>query len=256
MSRQWGAFILIGIALWWLILVFKRREVSWRLLIPGLAASLIALTLGGWFYLAQFSNTGTILAFNRPADTAPKPITFFTGLGGHNLFAYPFSPGYDGQAIPIFYTEIWGDYFGYFHLQRPPIASPVPASVLSYMGRVNAVSLLPTFILLIGLAFGGYSIFRSLRASPSDEGLSYSLFTLCTVVSIIGFIWFLVRYPSSDADTAKATYLLQIFPCLCLLTAAWLTTLRRRWTIGFKGMVILLVLVAVHNSLMYFSRIN
>ncbi|HVU13501.1 MAG TPA: hypothetical protein VHD90_19615 [Phototrophicaceae bacterium] len=256
LSRQWGIFILIGVALWWVLLLVKRRQTGLRLIVPGLAASLIALILGGWFYLGLLVNSGTMLAFNRPADTAPKPITFFTGLGGSNLFTYPFSPGYDGQALPIFYTEIWGDYFGYFYLQRPVVAVRYPASVLSYMGRVNALSLLPTLLLLIGLVYGIYRLIRSLATTLDDKALIVSLLTSVTLISIVGFIWFLARYPSGDADTAKATYLLQIFPCLCLLTAVWLTVIRRRWPILFNVLVLLLIVVAVHNDLMYFSRMN
>ena len=108
LSRQWGVFILTGVTLWWMVLIFRQRQLGLRLLVPGLAAGVIALLLGGWFYLALSAQTGTVLAFNRQGDTAPKPASFFTDLGGEALFRYPFSPGYDGAALPIFYTEMWG----------------------------------------------------------------------------------------------------------------------------------------------------
>jgi hypothetical protein len=147
LSRQWGALVLLSIGLWWMLLFLRRRQFAAQLLPIGIGASIFAAIIGGWFYAALMVQSGSILAFNREADAAEKPAMFFTGLGGEKLFSYPFSPGYDGQAVPIFYTEIWGDYFGYFYLQRPLIPSRFPAGTMNYMGIVNAVSLLPTGVL-------------------------------------------------------------------------------------------------------------
>lgn len=249
LSRQWGVLVLLGVVLWWVILMLRQRIVALCLFYPALAGGAIAVMLGGWFYLAMIQQTGTTLAFNRPPDPDGKPPAFFTGLGGEQLFTYPFSPGYDGQAVPIFYTEIWGDYFGYFHLQRPPIPSRMPPDALGYMGRVNLVSLFPTLIFLIGLGYGIYTTIRfPIRAD-------ISLFTLCVITSLMGFVWFVASYESGDADTAKATYALQIFPLLCLLTGDALNVLQQRRRSLFYLVVVLLTAVAIHNIPMYFSRI-
>lgn len=252
LSRQWGALVLVGVGLWWLIFALARQPAVRRLLWPGLGAGLIALLLGGWFYLALLANTGSALAFNRAPAAEVKPADFFTGLGGDELFTYPFSPGYDGQALPIFYTEIWGDYFGYFHVQRPPIAAPLPAELLAYPGRVNFVALLPTLFLLAGLGDGLRRTLRLRQAQAAAPGL----LTIVTAASLAGFVWFLARYPSGDADTAKATYVLQIFPLLALLGGALAESLQRRSPAGFRLLVILLAGVAAHTSLMYFSAMN
>jgi len=226
------------------------------LVFPGLIAAALALIVGSWFYLAMAAQTGTILAFNRPSDASQKPAMFFTGSGNGQLFTYPFAPAYDGQVLPIFYTEIWGDYFGFFYLPRPTLSYRVPISAVSYMSQVNWLSILPTLILIGGLLYGVRQVINLFLTRPSERTVVYSLFTSCTVTSIVGFVWFLARYPSLDADTAKATYVLHIFPPLCLLAADMLYVLQLKWPRLFQLVIILLTSIATHNILMYFSRIS
>jgi hypothetical protein len=256
LSRQWGALVLAGAAVWYVLLILRQKSLAKQLLLPGLVAGLITIVLGGWFYLALATQSGSVLAFNRQADTAEKPISFFTGLGGANLITYPYSPGFDGQAIPIFYTEMWGDYFGYFYLERPPIPSRFPPSAVTYLGLVNAVSIIPTLVLVAGFIYGIIQIIRFLFSTPVENTTIHSLFFLCIAASLAGFIWFLIRYPSRDADTAKATYLLHVFPLLCLLAVALMQHVEQRWPKLFRGICISLVIVAIINFPVFFPRIS
>jgi hypothetical protein len=159
-------------------------------------------------------------------------------------------------VLPIFYTETWGDYFGFFYLPRPTLSYRVPMSAVSYMSRVNLLSLLPTLVLISGLIYGIYRTIRLFLAQPAEKDIAHSLFSLCIVASVVGYGWFLARYPSLDADTAKATYVLQIFPLLCLLSGDLLYWVQQRWPRIFQVLMIVLVIIATHNILMYFSRIS
>ena len=222
---------------------------------------MIALTLAGSYYLAIARQTGTALAFNRSAGISDAgaqtdPPGFFTGLGGGKLFTYPVDPGLYGQAIPAFYSEIWGDYWGYFYLPRPPIAALIPADATTYLGAVNAVSLLPTLILIGGFLYGGFQLIRLLANHPIAYSLPDSLFVLCIAASLIGFVWFLVHYPSDNADTAKATYMLQIFPLLSLLAGQGVDRLAERWPRAITVVAIALIGVAIFNLPMLFTRIG
>jgi len=261
LSRQWGVLVLAGIALWWIVLAVRERSFARRLLIPGVVAAVIALTVAGSYYLAMARQTGTALAFNRSAGTSDAgahfdPPGFFTGLGGGNLFTYPVSPGLDGQAFPVFYSEIWGDYWGYFYLPRPPIYALLPADAVRYMGTVNAVSLLPTSILFAGFVYGALQLGRLLINRRTAYSIPDALFTLCILASVLGFGWFLVHYPSDNADTAKATYMLQIFPLLCLLSGQAIDRLATRWPKASVVLLIALVFVAVFNLPMLFTRLG
>ena len=256
LSRQWGALVLIGVAAWWLLLLVRRADLAKRLFVPGLVGALVTLLISGWFYLALAAQTGNALAFNREASSEAKPAGFFTGSGNGALFTYPYSPAYDGQVLPIFYTELWGDYFGYYYLQRPATAARYALNALAYMGLVNAVSFIPTLVLAAGFIFGTVQTVRALLNGLSTQYIRNSLLFLCIAASFAGFVWFLLRYPGSDADTAKATYLMAVFPLLCLLAGQTLAWVEQHSPRLFRGLMVLLVAVAIFNFPIYFTRIN
>lgn|GEM_PF-1383941 len=256
LARQWGALVLLGTALWWAMLWLRQRPTALTLLASGAVAGVITALIGGWFYLALTVQTGTPLAFNREADPSPKPVTFSTGLGGTNLFTYPFTPGFDGQALPVFYTEIWGDYFGYFYLPRPLQPASFPADAVRFMGVVNALSLLPTAVFIAVFAWGGLLTVQFLRNPADARSRAISLFFLIVSASLAGFVWFLARYPSGDADTAKATYVLHVFPFLALMAGDLLGRLLQRHRRIATGILIALALVAAHNLPMLLTRLT
>ncbi len=254
LSRQWGALVLIGVAAWWLLLLVRRTDLAKRLFVPGLMGALVALLISGWFYLALAAQTGNILAFNREVSPELKHAKFFTGTGNGWLFTYPLTPAYDGEVLPIFYTEIWGDYFGYWYLQRPDVPARFAPNALAYPGLINLVSTVPTLVLAAGFIFGAIQTVRALVSGLTAQHIRYSLLFLCIAASLAGFVWFLIRYPSFDADTAKATYLLAIFPLLCLLAGQVLARFEQRSPRLFRGLMVLLVAVAIFNFPILFVR--
>jgi hypothetical protein len=256
LSRQWGALVLLAIGLWSTILLVKRSTLRHRLITTGFIAAPIAIVLGSWFYIALITNSGSALAFNRPPDNAPKPTAFFSGLGDGKLFSYPFAPVYDGQAIPIFYTEIWGDYFGFFHMPRPTLAYRMPDDSVGYMAQVNLLAIFPTLVLGSGVVYGLWKCMRYFLVDRLPQNGLVALMTTITTISIGGFLWFLANYPSSDADTAKGTYLLHIFPLLCVIAGEMLLAVKQRWHWLFNIIIVILLIIATHNIMMYFSRIN
>jgi hypothetical protein len=255
LSRQWGALIWIAVALWAIVVFLQRRHAAWRLIRVGALAFVIGIVFGGWFYLSLTLRFGSPLAFNREVgnETQGQPLTW--ELGNPFLFSTPFilsEPNrisFANQAFPKFYTEIWGDYEGFFFLNY---RAPMPDYLVAYLGRVNFVSLLPFAVLAIGVLFG---IWQSVRWLGGDkEQVGWALCAVCIVVSLGGYLWFLIRYPSYYADTVKATYMLQIFPFAAILTAHILQKLRDRSNFGYRVLVALLVLVFIHNLPLLFTR--
>jgi hypothetical protein len=127
---------------------------------------------------------------------------------------------------------------------------------MNYMGMVNAVSLLPTGVLLAAFAYGAVKTFQAVVKGFTPDSAAITLIFLCIIASCVGFIWFLARYPSDDADTAKATYLLQIFPLLCLIGAGLLSQIGKKYPPTFQWIMILLIAVAMHNFSIFFTRIT
>ncbi len=258
LSRQWGAFTLVAMLIWGILFLWKCRCHVQHFMRFAILSGLIAMVVGGWFYAHLYLSYGTLTAFNRqprPNFTLNNhPPDFYYGLGDGRLFTSPFGLAVSDHLIPKFYTEIWGDSEGVFVLSA---SSPMPDYLLAYMGRVNAVSLFPTLILLLGIGLGAVYFLRFLARrwgdSDSQNGALVFLF-LCVVVSISGYLWFIIRYPDIDGDTIKATYLLHIFPLTAILAGVFLLELRQRYPNLWRLVVATLVIVILHNLPVLFTR--
>jgi hypothetical protein len=241
----------------------------------------ISFVIGAPFYLSLLARYGTLTAFNRAPEGSlsidSKPPSFYTGLGSGMLFTGPLRPNFARQALPIFYSETWGDYNCYFAvaavdqrkfgtqeveyvsgqlLESPSTRDPQPRWLTSnyngmrlYLGRVNLVSLLPTALLFAGFLAGLGDFFLVLfrrRAGPGR--LAGAFFFLIVAASLAGYAWFLIRYPvEGRGDTVKATYLLHIFPFLALLTGGVLDRLSGMHPKAWAALLAGLGLVALHN---------
>jgi hypothetical protein len=130
----------------------------------------------------------------------------------------------------------------------------MPDYLLAYMGRVNAVSLFPTLILVLGVGFGFYHFVRYVKGREDSRARAYSLLWLSVLISLAGYLWFLIRYPHIDGDTIKATYALQVFPLAAVLSGALLIEIRKRDHRLYLLIVLLMAVVFIHNLPALFSR--
>lgn len=250
LSRQWGFFIFPAIGLWALILVV-RQPLDALPLVKALAISgVIAFLIGGWFYLSLYARYGTFTAFNRdPADEgfslANQPASFYFGLGDGHLFTEPIRPHYANQVIPIFYSDAWGDYWGFFLVRGDNRDTMLP-----YLGRANLLSLYPTLIFFAGVVAGLVYAVKALWRAPGSgwPDAPLALIALFVAVSFAGFMWFLIGYPEQDKGaTIKATYLLQVFPVMAVLASDLLERVKQRSALAFTVLVALLAAVFGHN---------
>lgn len=159
-----------------------------------------------------------------------------------------------------------------------------------YLGRVNVASLLPTFFLILaGAIMGTASLKRLLRRDagetpldlardgPAETGRAHgggggggagdggdaaararvaalafaSAALFCTLA---GFLWFVVQYTDTSGDTIKASYILQAFPFLALLAAAWLRRLLDRRPRAAAVVVAVLMAAWAHNAQAMLTR--
>ncbi len=224
---------------------------------------------------------GTITAFNRqPAQTfalSNQPAEFYFGLGAGEsgagkLFTDPVRSAFPNQLLPVFYSEVWGDYWQYFVVsgfdsrtgeaisggelerllaQEPPFPWLVTNrfQINSYLGRVNLVSLFPTALALAAIFFAVMQIIRELRrAEDTERAKGLLLIMLFVATSLAGYFWFLIMYPNPDkGDTIKATYLLQIFPLIGLLVGILLQAIREKRKLIYQMVMLLLIAVWLHN---------
>jgi hypothetical protein len=276
LSRQWGILIVPAVAIYALVLILRRPD-RWSELMRGFVISgLIAFALSSWFYLSLLNRYGSLTAFNRdPVERFSlrnKPASFYIGTGKGLLFSDPVRDGFDNQLLPILYSETWGDYWAYFVVSGMDARSsePIQGGLLNlalkkegaqtwlqtnrfqishYLGRVNLVSLIPTAVSVVSFLLAFWALLRG-RLFGQDlltNTAPLLLFISIILTTLLGYLWFLVQYPSTDGDTIKATYVLQIFPFLALLIGYVGDKFMQKSPRAVVAMIAILIIVWIHN---------
>jgi hypothetical protein len=129
----------------------------------------------------------------------------FFRLSG-DVFTKPFRSNYVNEALPITYTEIWGDWVGALSWSgNDPAPSP---AALKVMKDQSWIGVLPTL-----LAIGGWLLlaWRSLRRRPALTALS-----LMPLAAVGGYLYRSYLYLTTDGDLFKASYVLTTAPVWAL----------------------------------------
>ena len=277
LSRQWGIFlfpsVLLLLAFQWVRLPHQRGALT---KVIGICLALTAV-IGGWFYLSLRARYGSGTAFNRqPAEQFSfdnQPAKFYTGLGLEELFHRPVRPHFANQFMPMFYSELWGDYWCYFTIYARDTRTSEFLSgytlnqiikqgsipdwldtnywkASAYLGRVNLVSLFPSLVVLVSFVSAVKGIFRRRSNDPliAHPRTIYAFLLLAIGTSMVGYFWFLILYPNLEkGDTIKAMYMLQVFPFVAILVGALLEQVKTRSQLFYRLILCGLCLCFVHN---------
>ena len=281
LSRQWGFFAAGPLALVGTIAALRHLR-------PGPAlgrvalAGVVAVATCGWFYLSLQTRFGSMTAFNRPANEAglrSHPASFYLSWPLGRMARRPVFPDLAYRAGPILYSDFWGDYWAYFRVHgrtddgeyinfrardrwdQGRIEETNVDSEARYLGRVNVVSVVPTVLMLCGLAWAGLLGVRALpdllrRPPPVDrpEATSVPLAAAGVVIlSLAGYAWFVVNYGDERADVIKGSYVVQIAPMLVVLAVSMLASLSRRRPRLAAALLVLMLLAGLHNLPACFS---
>jgi hypothetical protein len=265
LSRQWGFFVLpaLFVSAGLYAFICTRRAKS---LVTALVLSLcLAGLISGWFYVLLHVKTSQLAAFNRQTSgfsLSNQPAKFYVGLGlqDFELFTRPTRSSFRNQMIPIFYADLWGDYWTRFSVTGyDPVHgydwSPEASNwhrMRPYLGRVNLLALFPTALFLAGCGIGFLAFTQQFRARPLATERDTSIFSLLLwiiVISLAGYFGFLISYPSPNkGDTIKATYMLHIFPFLAILAGEFLRRLKIRFPRIYQLSLGMLLLIFLHNA--------
>jgi hypothetical protein len=129
----------------------------------------------------------------------------FFRLSG-DVFTKPYRPNYVNEALPITYTEIWGDWVGALSWSgNDPAPSP---AALKVMKDQSWIGVLPTL-----LAIGGWLLlaWRALRRRPALLALA-----LMPLAGVGGYLYRSYLYLTTDGDLLKASYVLTTAPVWAL----------------------------------------
>lgn len=263
LSKQWGVFVVAAIVLW--LVARMARAGGTRLRAVALAVAVAAAT-GGWYYATLQWRFGSVAAFNAPAvpgwSLSAKPPGFLTSLRAGQVFREPIRPAFAPEPLlPTFYADTWGDYWCYWLVYgntrvddpaQPPLPAPEGAvtnraAMDRYLGRVNAVAVVPSAALLAGLVIAVLGVVRTRVTAWGPD----ALLGLTIGISLAGFVFLLLRYPFLDV---KVSYLLHVFPLVAALAGAALCALRRAARPAFLAALVLLSVAAAHNAGTLISR--
>jgi len=257
LSKQWGLLFFPALGISSLLLFFyKDKSYAFKHVFYTTKSFLYSFLIFGWFYLTLFINYGSITAFNREPSKfsfSNQPQSFYFDLALQDLFIRPIR-GFSltNKLFPVLYTETYGDYWGYF-LVTLGKGGKENYEIVPYLGRVNLVSLFPTFLVIIGVF---YTIW-TLRKRAKLNQLFYILIILSVMFTWLGYLWFLIKYPSvSKGDTIKATYILSLIHLLPFFGANVLEKVKEKNRKLYNFIFGILLLVFIHNIPTFFTRFS
>ena len=276
LSRQWGIFLIPPVVLLaaWRMRADRNIWPAFRTLA---IAGVVCAASGSWYYLYLHHTYGSMTAFNRPPEKIDRPLSFYVAFPVHNVIKNPVRPlDPTRKLLPILYSDFWGDYWlnflvfgrtkgdryvqGSYITRRigvPMAKRPLDDNldeIAPYLRRINAVSLLPTLVLVLAAVLGCAVAIRMAMTRPeaiTDTDITNMTIAFAAAVvffTLAGYFWFLVKYTDASGDTIKASYILQAIPFLALLTAVllrqWQQTIPRFAAVA----VVLLLAATAHNA--------
>jgi hypothetical protein len=277
LSRQWGILLFPAVFLLFAFQWFRFPQLRNAITATVCICAALTVVIAGWFYLSLYTRYGTAGAFNEQSagrfSLGNQPVKFYFGLSPGSLFSKPVRPNIPNQFMPIFYSEIWGDYWCYFTIYAKDTRTSefvygftldqiirqgsIPdwletnyETASSYLGRVNLVSLFPSFVILVSMASAAIEVLRrrSYVSLMTHPRVICAFLLLAIVTTMAGYFWFQIMYPNLDkGDTAKATYVLQIFPFIAILAGALLEYIKTRSQLFYRLLLCGLCLTYMHN---------
>ena len=160
------------------------------------------------------------------------------------MFSKPIRPNFFNEVFPILYSDLWGDYWGYFTFTRNALVSGRNQQIIGdYLARINIVSTLVTIFFI-------YVICKSLKYLNIKNGsnLFVTYVSLSIFISFAGYLWFLIKYPALDSgDTIKATYMIQAFHLIGVLSILYLEKLKQKNLKRYALILGIFLATFIHN---------
>ena len=243
LSRQW-VFLISSISNFIISISNKIKY-----LIFWSSSAFLGFLISSWFYLV-FIKYGSFTAFNMQSwfFTMNQAHTFyFPNLSQlQYLFSKPIRPHLDNQFFSIIYSDLWGDYWGYFIFTSRflDIGRNQP-NIGDYLARVNLISIVTT-IVLVSFCYLTYRNYKS--------NFIIKYINLAIIISIVGYFLFTIIYPTSTGDTIKATYIIQVFHLMAFIGSIYLNDLKKTSNKTYKIVLLTLVMIYFHNFQTYLSH--
>ena len=246
LSRQWGFLLFFPLIV---LLFFKKSKRNY--LIFWSATAFIGALLSSWFYLGLYQNYGSFTAFNMKSKSFSfhnQNLSFYLPNFSQLefLFTKPIRPNLDNQFFSIIYSDLWGDYWGYFTFTSRFLDNGRNQLMIGdYLARVNIVSIFSATIIV-------YFSYLSYKKYKSNFLVQY--INLAWVFSFIGYLIFAIMYPTSSGDSIKSAYIIQAFHLIVFSASIYFYDLKRLNKKIYNGILLTLIAIYIHNFQSYLSH--
>tara|TARA_B100001287_G_scaffold276829_1_gene289844 strand:- start:1718 stop:3073 length:1356 start_codon:yes stop_codon:yes gene_type:complete len=245
LSRQWGFLLFIPLVF---LLFFHSSKRKYFLF--WFTSSLIGALSSAWFYIGLYQKYGTITAFNMDSERfsfSNQKLSFYIPNieDLEYLFNKPIRPNLDNQFFSILYSDLWGDYWGYFvFTSRHLDIGRNQLLVGNYLARVNIVSVV-TSLLIVSFC---YFVVKKFKSNFFINYLNYAI-----IFSFVGFLLFAIIFPT-NGDTIKASYIIQAFHLIAFLASIYFYNLSKTNSKMYHLLLSILVIIYFHNFQSYLSH--
>jgi len=246
LSRQWGFFLFIPL----IYLLFLQKPKKQYFLF-WLYSSFLGALFSSWFYIGLYQKYGSFTAFNMESENfsfANQARQFY--IPSFNNFQYlftkPIRPNLDNQFFSILYSDVWGDYWGYFVFTSRFIDIGRNQELIGdYLARVNLVSFF-TSTLIISFCI---IVFQKYKSNFLIKYLNYAI-----IFSLLGYLLFTINYPTTSGDTIKSTYIIQVFHLMAFMASIYFYNLKKTNQRIYNLLLSFLVIIYFHNFQSYLSH--
>jgi len=247
LSRQW-AFLLFPS--YFLLFFFLEKNIKKNYIKFLFFTFFIGFLLSGWFYINLLFDYGSLTAFNQTRTNfsfSNQELNFYLPFNNEAklMFSKPIRPYFSNQFLPILYSDLWGDYWGYFSFTSRSLSEGKNQELIGdYLARVNLISLLPTFMLFYGLkkSFNSLKIKNKKQIDLLNVYLVFSVF-----ISFFGYLWFTVSFPNDSGDTIKGAYIIQLFHLMGLCLSLYFENLKKQNLNKYYALISLFFFIFIHN---------
>ncbi len=248
LSRQWGFLLFIPI----IFMLFSPRLIKKieYLKFWSLSAS-IGIIISGWFYLNLFFKYGSFTAFNlnrQKFSFANQPLNFYfpTFEELYYVFNKPIRPYLNNQFLSTLYSDLWGDYWGYFTFTSRYLDIGRNQNLIGdYFARVNKISLITTFVIVL---------FCYLSSKHFKEMYIVRYINWAIITSFFGYLLFAISYPIETGDTVKSSYIIQLFHLAAFSSSIYFYKLRSLNKAIYIQLLVVLSLIYIHNFQSFLSH--
>tara|TARA_A100001015_G_scaffold314822_1_gene425194 strand:- start:2243 stop:3157 length:915 start_codon:yes stop_codon:yes gene_type:complete len=241
-SRQWGLLLLPSFVI---ILYYFEPDLRKQYFKFMFIVFIVSMVIIMPFYINLFLTSGSVISFNKEPESFNlnnQPLTFYNPINDDisKIFTKPIRGNLDNQLLPILYSDLWGDYWGYLAFTSNYLnQGRNQLKIGDYLARVNIISLLPTFILVVGLI----KIRSNQKYNVLIKYIKYSI-----LISFLGYLWFLIKYPEiPSGDTIKSSYIIQMFHLIAFISSLYLEKIKEKSKTSFTFIIFCLLAVFTHN---------